>query len=204
MSKIQNIVFDMGGVIVDIDIPASIEAFEKLGYAEIRDILDPYLQSGILLKLEEGTATPQEFYEHVRKTAPHLTDKDINEALYVALTGIKPYKLNMLLELRKKYKIYMLSNTNAIMFNHIANTMFTAEGRTVDDYFDHLFLSYKMHLVKPYEPIFEEMIRQSGMVPDETLFIDDAPANVATAGKLGLMTYQPKPDEDFRHIFDSL
>ncbi len=203
MEKIKNVVFDMGGVLVDIDRDASVRAFTEIGYADAGKLLDPYTQTGIFLQLEEGKIEPQQLYEYIWQQVGHRIDpRAIDGALEKFIVGLPVYKLDMLRELRKKYRVYLLSNTNAILFPYIARTLFTQRGLTVDDYFDHKFLSYEMRLVKPNKEIFLKMIEMSGVRPEETLFVDDAKANVEAGESVGLRTYLASPNEDFRPLFD--
>lgn len=195
----------MGGVLVDLDWKACIREFQTIGYSEAGNLLDPYKQSGIFLQLEEGKITPEQLYDHIHQAAGKEIDKEkINHALELFNTGLPLYKLEMLRNLRKRFKIYLLSNTNAIMAPNISKRFFTQEGLQMKDYFDGIFLSYEMKLVKPFPAIFEKMLQEGGFRAEETLFIDDSPANIETAHRLGLYTYLAHPDEDFRHIFDAL
>ncbi len=195
----------MGGVLLDLNMQACWDGFKAIGCEDIGKIIDPYIQSGIFLKLEEGTITPEELYKEIRETlCPTVTGEQINNALYNIIEGIAPYKLPMLLDLRAKgYKVYMLSNTNAIVFPYVKEHFFTSRGLNIEDYFDKLFLSYEMHAVKPHDEIFKQIIAQ-GVNPAETLFIDDAAANIEAGKKFGFHTYLAKPKEDYRHIFEEL
>lgn len=204
MKEIEAIVFDLGGVLVDLDIDASCQVFYKLGYPKDQKPVDPYKQDGIFLKLEEGLVSPEDYYTDIRsQIAGNVSDEQIARALYVMVTGIPEYKLDMLLELRKKgYKIFMLSNTNVVMFEYIKNTMFTKQGLTVDSYFDKLYLSYEMKTVKPDRKIFDLMVADCKIQPEDILFIDDGRANISTALSLGFETYLASAGEDCRHIFN--
>jgi len=203
--KIRNIVFDLGGVLIDLDRDACVQAFAELGFPQADLLLDPYRKSGIFLKLELGATTPQELYDHIRhETGRETAPEAINAALCRFLVDLPEYKLDMLRELRKRFKIFMLSNTNAIMMPYIAEHLFTRQGGTMGDYFDRIFLSYEMKLAKPDPEIFQMMARESALVPEETLLIDDSPANVAAAETLGFRTYLAGKCEDFRPIFTHL
>ena len=202
---IKNIVFDMGGVLVDLDREACIRAFCAIGYPEAKDLLDPYKQSGIFLQLEEGKVTPEELHDYIcRTTGKKIDGKKIDQALEQFITGLPLFKLEMLRNLRNKFKIYLLSNTNAIMMPGIRARLFTQEGLQMEDYFDGIYLSYQMNLVKPSPAIFEKMLQEGGFLAPETLFIDDSPANIQTAAQLGFHTYQASSNEDFRSIFNLL
>ena len=107
-------------------------------------------------------------------------------------------------KLREKgIRTYVLSNNNPASMEYIRQ-MFTADGKTMEDYFDAVYLSYELHELKPSEAIFRKMIAAGGMRPEETLFIDDGQKNVEAARKLGFSVYMPAPGEDFGHIFENL
>ncbi len=202
MEGIKNIIFDLGGVLVDLDREACIAEFRKLGYPQADDMLNTYRQKGIFKELEMGTVTPQELYNYISVDAGHYIEPEkINQALYAFLIGLPVYKLEMLLELKKSYNIFMLSNTNAIMMPYMEKTLFSQQGLKITDYFHRLFLSYEMGMLKPDREIFEAILAQADIKAEESLFIDDSAINVESALSMGFRTYLPAPREDFRHIF---
>ena len=97
----------------------------------------------------------------------------------------------------------VLSNNNPASMKYIRR-MFTADGKTMDDYFDAVYLSYQLCELKPSEAIFRKMIAADGMLPAQTLFIDDGQRNVDAAQSLGFSVYMPGPEEDFGHILENL
>ena len=203
--KIKNIIFDMGGVLLDLDRARCVGAFAAIGFPQAEQMLSNYTQTGIFGDLERGKVGPGEFFDYVRReTGRPLTDGQITDALNQFIVGLPVYKLQMLLDLRRRFKIYMLSNTSAVMMPNIKAVCFTQQGLAFDDYFDRAFLSYEMGEIKPAEDIFHTMIERGGMEPSECLFIDDGQANVEAAARLGFATYLAKDQEDFRHIFDDL
>ncbi len=201
MEGIKNILFDLGGVLIDLNKQACVDAFAAIGYPQAGDMLNDYVQSGIFLELEEGRISPDDFYKAIMAEAP-VTREMIDEAFFKFLEGIPQYKMEMLLELKKKYKILMLSNTNHIMFSWLRKEYFGNDGRTISDYFDELFLSYEMGVAKPNPEIFRQLIEEHGVVPEETLFFDDGIRNIEAAKEFGFKTYFVKPKEDFRHVFE--
>ena len=203
MTPIRNIVFDLGGVLIDYDLQRYIVAFRALGFMQIDLYINPYRQSGVFLQLEEGKVEPRAVYDLVdREVGHHVDERKIDAAWCSFLIDIPDYKLDMLLDLRRKgYRVFMLSNTNTIMFEWMKKNVFTKQGLTVDAYFDRLFLSYEMKLAKPGEAIFRTMLADGDMRPGETLLIDDGEANVEAASRLGLQAYLARPREDFRPIF---
>lgn len=203
---IKNIIFDMGGVLLDLDRSRCIAAFEHIGFPQADAMLDHFSQTGILGDLEAGRATPAEFFDHVRRESGRpSTNAEITDALNSFVVALPVYKLQMLRDLRERFGIYLLSNTNAVMMPDIRRRYFTQiPGLTFDDYFERAFLSYEMGYIKPAPEIFAKMVREAAFDPAECLFIDDGAANVDAAARLGFHTYQPRHEEDFRHIFAEL
>ena len=204
MNRIGTVIFDLGGVLIDYSITTAIEAFRKLGFMHFDEMIDPYRQSGVLLALEKGEVPPRALYDEILRSVGRPVDPEaIDAALCSFLLDIPDYKLDMLLALRRRgFGLFMLSNTNPIMMEHMKNGVFRKQGLTVDDYFDRLFLSFEMGMAKPDPEIFEEMIRRTGIDPSESLFIDDSRANIETARSLGFLTYRASEHEDFRPLFD--
>ena len=201
-SSIKNIVLDFGGVLIDLDRRRCLEHFRRLGLPDVEGLLNDYRQQGFFLLHEKGLITDADFRNRVRNLAMGpLSDAQIDEAWNSFLAGIPVYKLDFLLELRRRYKLYLLSNTNAIHWTYACAHEFGKGGLRVEDYFDRLFLTYQMKMAKPDADIFQTMLSEAGIRPEETLFIDDAEANCKAAQALGIRTYTPKAHEDWRHLF---
>ena len=203
LTGIKNIVFDMGGVILTLDRSEAVRRFQSAGLTNAEDLLDPYHQKGVFLKLEEGKISLSEFYDAVRNEAGvHIADETIDNGWMGFIADLPEYKLQMLEDLKNKgYKLYLLSNTNSVIMRWAMSSEFSPNGKPIQDYFDKLYLSYQMKSVKPNIKIFQDMISDSGMIPSETLFIDDGQADIDMGKQLGFKTYQPKNGEDFREIF---
>ena len=205
MTKIKNIVFDMGGVLIDLDWSACVKAFEEIGFPQAKDLLSPYLPSGIFMQLEKGIVTPEQFYQNINdNTDKEISAEQIDTALNKFLLKLPIYKLEMLRKLKESYNVYMLSNTSSIMLSHIDAHMFTQEGLTWESYFHHRYLSFDMQILKPNSEIYRVMLEDGGMIPEETLFLDDSQANIDAAKKLGIQTYHVLPMEDYRNYIYSL
>lgn len=203
LSNIKNIVFDLGGVILTLDRSVAVKRFEQVGLDNAEDLLDAYHQKGVFLQLETGELSREEFYEAVRKEAgKYISNEDIDYGWMGFIADTPEYKLKMLEDLKVKgYKLYLLSNTNPVIMSWALSPDFSSSGKSLDQYFDKLYLSFQMGVVKPNAKIFEDMIADSGMIPEETLFVDDGEANIIAGQKLGFKTHKPINGEDFRHIF---
>lgn len=196
--EIKNLLFDLGGVIMDIKRENCVRAFEALGMSGANDLLGEYSQKGAFLLLEEGTITPEQFREEIRKNiSGDVTDEDIDKAFCKFLLGIPPHRLGALEDLRKHYKIYMLSNTNPIMVNSDIKHYFRVCGKELEDYFDGLVLSYEAKSIKPDLRIFEYAKSHLGIVPEETLFLDDSQKNLDAAAQLGFNVALVAPGDEF-------
>lgn len=203
---IHNIVFDLGGVLVPLNLDRCKKAFIALGMPQIAEILDPCHPAGMIRSFERGDITAHEMCERMRQVSGNheITDEAIGKA-YTAFIEVIPVKLLRLIERLRAdgYHTYVLSNNNPIAMDCIRQ-LFRADGHDMTDYFDRIYLSYEQHELKPDEAIFRKMIADSGIVPEETLFIDDSAHNLATAQQLGFAVYQPDPNEDFSHLVEPL
>lgn len=206
MQQIKNVIFDLGGVLVDLDIERCIAAFRLLGMNRVANLVNPYYPAEMIGRLERGDISFHEACDEMRRldNRPGVSDAEIAGAYGAFLTGIPVAKLRQIARLRETgIRTYVLSNNNPASMEVIRG-QFTADGRTMDDYFDKIYLSYELRELKPSEAIFRKVMADSGVVPAQTLFIDDGQKNVDTAQALGFAVYMPAPGEDFGHLFDEI
>ena len=200
--QIKNLLIDFGGVLIDLDRQRCLDNFQRLGLTDVSHLLDVCHQQGFFSLHERGEIDAAGFRQCIRQVADKpLSDEQIAEARNCFLGTIPTYKLDLLLQLRKKYKVYLLSNTNDIHWEWSCKHVFTYNGHTVNDFFDRIFLSYEMKLAKPNPDIFRMVSAQAPLSFGETLFIDDSPENCRVANQLGIATYTPKAHEDWSHLF---
>ena len=180
------LVFDFGGVIVDLRKTATIEAFDRLGF-DIRPYLGTYKQGGIFAQLENGDINTADFYDEIRRISanPTLTDEDIRLAWEAYLVGVPADRLACLRRVKKNYRTAVLSNTNPIHWAQAERDYFGTDGYTVADYFDTLFLSCDMHVQKPDPAIFDRVTAEQGCAPGEIIFFDDSEENCRVAAAKG-------------------
>lgn len=198
-TEIKAIVFDMGGVLVDLDMDRCRHHFiDKLGYKDIDNILDACHQKGIYSDLEGGTMSPEDFRKEILNGCnPGTTDKDVDEAMQSLLVGIEPYKSELLRDLSTKFDLYMLSNNNSISFAR-SRAMFEEAGIPVETTFKHLFLSYEMKMLKPSAEIYLSSIEYIGLPAENLLFIDDSQANIDAARSCGMNVLYYKQGDDLK------
>lgn len=196
---IKTIVFDLGGVLIHLDREEAVRRFEALGIPRVTEMLDPYLQSGYFLEVEDGRLSKEGFREAMSRLAGReLTHEELGHAYMGFLSEVATYKFDFIDTLRSKYAVHILSNTNPYVMEFAESDRFLPNGRKLSSYCDQKFASCEMGMVKPHRGIFELMIERTGLKPEETLFIDDGPANVAMAEEMGFVTYCPKNGEDWR------
>ena len=201
--QIKNIVFDLGGVLVDLDFKAAINGLQQAGFANVKEQLMAFDQGGIFQKFELGEMTAEEFRTAIRENSTvTLTDEEIDALWNAMLLEIPREKLELILDLRGKYMVYLLSNTNSIHWDYVCKNAFNYRGFRVNDYFEETFLSYEMHLAKPNKAIFEKILHDANLLPEETLFIDDSEANCKAAEEVGIHAHHYHIGDDLSKIFE--
>lgn len=201
---IKNIIFDLGGVLLDIDLAYCMQQMEALGLdlkalqqqgaptpAGVKAAVlgEGLVANGVMHLYQVGGISTPDFLEGVRKQcSPNTTTEDVLQAWNTCCIGIPQYRLNKIGELKQKgYRIYMLSNTNDAHWKDIKSRCFGGQAN-VEKYFDHVFLSQEMHLAKPNDDIFLKVLEDIGAKADECLFLDDSTTNVEAAQQLGFHT----------------
>ena len=196
---IKNVIFDMGGVIVDVHRDRAIRNFNAIGVDDADQLIDSYHHKGIFFDIENGDIDADEFCrllcKHVGKNIPR---EDIEYAWRSIIAPPLAYKLEYLQELRKTHKVYMLSNNNSIIMDWACTPGFTGPGKSLADYFDKLYLSYQMKCAKPGHEIYKKMIEDAGINASESLFIDDSENNINAAKECGLQIYLAQNGADWR------
>lgn len=201
--NIKNIVFDLGGVLIDLDFNRAVSGLQKAGFTHVKEQIQAFDREGIFLKFELGEMSSDEFRAAVREnTHMALTDEEVDSLWSSMLLEIPREKLELILDLRSKYKVYLLSNTNAIHWDYVCKHAFDYQGLRVEDYFDETFLSFEMHLGKPDKAIFEKMLQDANLLPEETLFIDDSEANCKAATEVGIHAHHYHIGTDLSQIFE--
>ena len=200
MEGIKNLIIDFGGVIINLTRNRCVEAFESFGVPDVRDCI--LNSKDLFMQIEMGTINSAEFRDGIRHlTQQRLTDEQIDAAWIAMLDDIPAYKLDLLMDLRSRYNTMLLSNTNEIHWQWAEKNSFAYKGHHGEDFFGKIYLSYELNMVKPNADIFEYVLKDAGINPEETLFLDDAVPNCRTAEALGIRTYTPQPREDWSHLF---
>lgn len=198
----KNLLFDLGGVIMNIDRMQAVRAFERLGMPDADSFFDPYQQRGLFGLLEEGKISADEFYRQVTPMFNRPVSKEqINDGLYEFLRGIPAERLQRLEALRNAgYGVYLLSNTNPIMWSGFILPEFKKLGKDFHAYFDGDVESFRVGMCKPDHQIFRYTSELLGINPAETTFFDDGAANVEAARACGFNAEHVTLDNDFMKL----
>ena len=206
MSDIHNskdkmhVAFDLGGVVFRLDKGIAIRRFKEIGVTQVEEFLDDYAQKGIFGDLEAGALTAKQYRDELSR----IVGKELTmEQLEYAWTGYAAelYQRNFdaLLRLRREgFPVVLLSNTNPFMMRWARSNRFDGNGNGLDHYFDRLYLSYEMRMMKPAPEIFQAMIDGEQTAPGNILFIDDSARNCEAAAALGIQTLNPANGSDWR------
>ena len=188
----KNIIFDLGNVLVKLNPEGCIGAFKAIGMGELVDSNPQSEGMKLMGKLGVGMITTEAFCDAARElTGTDVTNEEIIDAANKMLVVIPDEKKERLLQLKKAgYRLFLLSNTIDMHWEYCVEHLFPYQYHGVEEYFEQCFLSQRMHLAKPDARIYEEVIRQANINPDETLFIDDLKENCEAAEKLGIHTFQ--------------
>ena len=187
----------MGGVLVDLDVEGCKNAYKQLlGYSRIDELIDPCHQKGIYGDLEEGTLSAEDFRAAVlAESKPGSRAELVDEAMWHILSGISPYKAELLNKLAESYDLYMLSNNNPVCMPR-SRRLFEEAGAPLDKVFRKCFLSYEMKALKPSEAFYKTVVSEIGLPAEQMIFIDDSQKNVdgAIAAGLPAVYYEPGTD----------
>lgn len=203
IKPVSTIIFDFGGVVLDIDPSQTINELKKLGFEDVGLLENPAFKEGIMDKFERGILTPETFREKLRDFLKiKITDQQIDEAWNALLFDIPKERIAVIEEVKKHYTIFLLSNSNEIHYEvYVRDLQLRFGYREFDQLFDKAYFSFDLHLSKPNPEIFEFVMNQHKLKPEETLFIDDTLEHIEAARKLGLQTYHLQNPVRIRDLF---
>ena len=194
VTPVKNIIFDLGGVIINLNYQLTRKAFENLGVANFNDLYTQHHANPLFEQLEVGAIEPEAFYEALRQaTGLTLTNSQIETAWNAMLLDFPVERLLWLDQIKNKYNIYLFSNTNAIHYKAFTTIYAqTAPLVGLNPNFNHFFkTAYYSHTLKQRKPAvaaFEAVLQDANLDPAQTLFIDDTISNIEGAQKAGLQT----------------
>ncbi len=202
MEVIKNIIFDLGGVLLNINYQKTANAFKNLGVKNFDELYSQAAANDFFENLETGKISEQEFYKTMQQYCNSSTlQQQVKDAWNAMLLDFRMESIQYLELLQPQYKLFLLSNTNSI---HLTEFMQIAEtvlpGKVFNNYFIKCYYSHLINLRKPYPSTYEFVLSDAGIKAEETLFIDDSPVNIEGAKLVGLQTHLLLPNENIEEI----
>lgn len=203
LKGIKNIIFDLGGVIVNIDYHLTINAFKNLGLNDPEKVYTQFQQLPVMDKYDIGQISSEEFVAELRKIlTPGTSDEQIINAWNAMLLEFPQERAELLLKLKSKYRTFLLSNTNDIHITYFFKRIKKDYGYDeMKAFFEKDYYSHRIGMRKPNKEIFDFVVNENGLIPSETLFIDDSPQHVEGARKAGLRAYHLVAPEGILEVF---
>jgi putative hydrolase of the HAD superfamily len=191
LNGIRNIVLDLGGVILELNVDRSIHEINRLGFPALEKLDIVFSKYPFFLEYETGRITSDQFIDAMAaQMGDHTPRQEIIEAWNAMIIGFQPDTIELLKRLSEKYRLFLLSNTNALHEVHYNELLHRDHGiRNLTGIFEKVYYSHDLNMRKPDHEIFQHVLADSRLDPGETLYIDDTEIHVAAAGELGIQTF---------------
>lgn len=204
LSKIRNIIFDLGAVLLNINPLLSLNEISKVSGIDHSELKSRLEKGNIFGKFDCGLINPDQFRSEMCNIMGKLvSDEEIDRIWNLLLLDFPLHRVKLIRELKKNYRIFLLSNTNSIHYHSYTNTFYREYGTKFEELFDSLFLSYEMGFHKPDAEIYKQMLNRADLNPSECLFIDDLLPNIEAASALGIETIHLTSEYDVTHYFEN-
>ena len=201
MNNIDTLIFDFGGVIINLDYSKPVDEFKKLGISDSKKLYSKEEQTSLFDSLECGQISDEKFLNEIRKKSNTNDLELIKKAWNSILLNIPEKRVHLLKKLSSKYKIFLLSNTNSIHLKEIISSYGEKKWKNFISIFNDVYFSNQIGMRKPNENIFFHVINKNKLDVSKTLFIDDSPQHIKTAKKIGFKTYHLTDKEDIVSLF---
>lgn len=189
MAEIRNIIFDLAGVVLNLDLQRDTEALLSIGLPDFEGCLKDENIAVPMLAYLNGLKDADVFCDEIRpQCRANVTDEEILWAMDEVLDTVPEERVRLLIGLREKYRTFLLSNIYDTAWQHAVREI-ERHGVRVGECFERMFLSYEMGLAKPDSAIYQRVMEETGIVAGETLFLDDSRSNVEAAKSLGMQAY---------------
>jgi len=204
-TAIQNIIFDFGGVILNISHTKVENAFKALGVENFESLFNKATQSDLFQKFEIGRITAGEFRTDLKTLAGiNVSDDSLDEAWNQIIGDYPPKRIELLRAIKKNYRLFLLSNTNIIHYEFYTEKFKSEFGFEFQSLFNETFWSFRRGIRKPDISAFSDVIDSHGLVPEATLFIDDSDQNIIAAKKTGLRALHLHGDLEITDLFNDV
>ena len=203
LNNYKNIIFDLGGVILNIDYQLASKAFHDLGVKDFDELYSQAHQNKLFDLFEKGQISAADFRNEIRRYCNiNLEDAIIDKAWNAMLLDLPVERLKLLVSLKKTHRTFLLSNTNEIHIHAVNDYLQKTYGTTdLSGYFEKMYLSYKVGMRKPDAEIFELILSENKLSLKETIFIDDSIQHIEGAKRLGIQTHWLQKNETILNLF---
>lgn len=190
MNRIKNVIFDLGGVIINLDPARTRNAFTQLGLKNFDALYSFAQQSGVFDLFDKGFLSNADFRNEMRKhISSEVTDAQIDTAWNAMLLDVPSEKIELLRHMKSRYRTFLLSNTNRIHVECFSAELARVHGsKDFSPWMERCYYSCEIGMRKPDEEIFRFVLNENNLVPEETLFIDDSPQHISGANTCGIRT----------------
>lgn len=191
MKDIRNIIFDLGGVIINLDQARTIAAFDRISYMPFESLYNPATQDELFNRMDKGEISNAEFFDTLRKALRFEgPEEEMVKAWNAMLLDVPEERLDLLVEMKQRYRTFLLSNTCEPHITAFEHDLYIRHGvRNFNDYFDKVYYSCRIGMRKPDKEIFEFVLKENKLQPEQTVFIDDSVQHVRAAGEAGINSY---------------
>lgn len=202
MKNIDAIIFDFGGVLIDLDYNKTIDAFKDLGIENFDNLYSQANQSGLFDNIETGKISSQFFINEILKLLPKgTTPNQVVSAWNAMLIEVPQQTIDLLTKLNGKYRLFMLSNTNAIHIEKAWRIWAETSMISPETHFEKIVLSHEIGMRKPHVETFQWVLNEHDLNAENTLFIDDSIQHIEGAKKAGINTIHLKNIQDLPSLF---
>lgn len=202
-TETEAIIFDLGGVLINLDYQLTSKAFIDLGLTDFDATYSQLQQTDLFDRFETGAISSFHFINRLLDQLPQGTSGNkVVHAWNAMILDFPLERLEWLLKLKQQKSIFLLSNTNTLHMEAVRRSLEKTVGhKRLEDYFETVYLSCEMGMRKPDPAIFSRVCQEQGLNPAKTVFIDDSPQHVEGAATIGLKAIHLKPGESVQSLF---
>ena len=206
MGQIKNIIFDLGGVIINLDIPKTIEEFNKLSRKPFESFYNQIKQNPVFDLFDKGQVSELDFFDEIRKALDiNVSNEQLMFAWNAMLLDFPINRLELLTKLKTKYRLFLLSNTNETHVAAFEKQLLATHGyHNLEPFFEKVYYSCRMNMRKPDTEIFEYVLKENNLKPEETIFIDDSPQHIEGALKIGIKAHFLSKGKETEELLQNL
>lgn len=206
MQGIKNIIFDLGGVIINLDVNKTISEFSALINQPFEKLYTQKEQNELFNLLDKGAISPDTFFNELKKVTSYTGSiKKMQKAWNAMLLDVPEHRLDTLVTMKHNYNTFLLSNTCEPHIEAFEKELEDTYGiKNFDDYFDKVYYSCRIGMRKPDREIFEHVLRENHLKASETIFIDDSPQHVKGAGECGINAFLLEKKREVKDLLKEL